>query len=376
MRDNLIVSENSLHNFFELSAQIKENLIRDGSLASFNSFLKLLSEIQPSKLSFRIISDNYSQWAARHLNEELIIRYKAGSALGRPDRDAISSRFYEHYSSDSLVALLKNEAFSSETDMLVCFAAQKNSGLEKVINAAKEKGIKTFVLASETATDLLQAAEYSLSVPSQDQFLLYHFHELFLHLLCERLEPDFSESNFGSEVVLKNSIELDKKFSSDSAFYVNFSKVKEVLENCIKKQKSIYLAGNGGSTCDSNSLIQHLKAQFNKDRYFEIFDLHCPGALLAAFNDGYAPFARQVEACAKAGDVFIVYSTSGNSQNLIEAVKIAKTKAVITVGLLGKGGGELAKLCDYSIIVPADETARIQESHALIGAALFDDYFI
>ncbi|MDE7431678.1 MAG: SIS domain-containing protein, partial [Lachnospiraceae bacterium] len=76
-------------------------------------------------------------------------------------------------------------------------------------------------------------------------------------------------------------------------------------------------------------------------------------------------FSRQVDALAKEGDVFIGISTSGNSDNVIEAVKIAEEKKVTTIGFLGKDGGKLKDICDKSLIVPCDTTARVQEAHEL-----------
>jgi D-sedoheptulose 7-phosphate isomerase len=81
-------------------------------------------------------------------------------------------------------------------------------------------------------------------------------------------------------------------------------------------------------------------------------------------------FARQVTALATAGDVLIAISTSGNSDNIVRAVEAAKHRDTTTIGLLGKGGGQLAQLVDQALIVPASNTARIQEAHIMIGHIL------
>jgi D-sedoheptulose 7-phosphate isomerase len=78
-------------------------------------------------------------------------------------------------------------------------------------------------------------------------------------------------------------------------------------------------------------------------------------------------FARLVEAYGKSGDALVAISTSGNSENVIRAVNTAKQQGVLTIGLLGGNGGKLLPLCDHSVVVPSDVTARIQESHILIG---------
>jgi D-sedoheptulose 7-phosphate isomerase len=77
-------------------------------------------------------------------------------------------------------------------------------------------------------------------------------------------------------------------------------------------------------------------------------------------------FERQIEAHGNLGDIFIAISTSGNSVNLINAVKKAKEKNMITIGLLGKDGGKLKEICDYNLTVPCSDTPRVQEVHELI----------
>jgi D-sedoheptulose 7-phosphate isomerase len=78
-------------------------------------------------------------------------------------------------------------------------------------------------------------------------------------------------------------------------------------------------------------------------------------------------FSRQLEALANKGDTLIAISTSGNSENVIGAVNLAKSQALRVIGLLGRDGGRLKELCDISIVVPSDSTPRIQEAHILIG---------
>ena len=78
-------------------------------------------------------------------------------------------------------------------------------------------------------------------------------------------------------------------------------------------------------------------------------------------------FARQVEGLGQAGDVLIGISTSGNSQNVVKAVEMAKKRGLKTVAFTGQGGGQLGQLCDATVAVPAKTTARIQEMHILVG---------
>jgi D-sedoheptulose 7-phosphate isomerase len=91
--------------------------------------------------------------------------------------------------------------------------------------------------------------------------------------------------------------------------------------------------------------------------------------MTAIGNDyGYEQlFARQVQANGNPGDIFFGISTSGNSRNVVKALEVCREKGIISIGLTGASGGEMAELCDYCIKVPTNETPRIQESHILIG---------
>jgi len=127
--------------------------------------------------------------------------------------------------------------------------------------------------------------------------------------------------------------------------------------------------GNGGSMCDAIHFAEELSGRFNKDREaLPAIALSDPGYLSCVANDyGWDNvFARGVEAFALKGDLVLGISTSGNSSNIIKAFKTAKRKECFTASLLGKEGGKLKGSCDYEIIVPSDNTARIQEIHGII----------
>ncbi len=127
--------------------------------------------------------------------------------------------------------------------------------------------------------------------------------------------------------------------------------------------------GNGGSMCDAIHFAEELSGRFNKDREaLPAIALSDPGYLSCVANDyGWDNvFARGVEAFALKGDLVLGISTSGNSSNIIKALETAKRKECFTASLLGKEGGKLKGSCDYEIIVPSDNTARIQEIHGII----------
>ena len=150
----------------------------------------------------------------------------------------------------------------------------------------------------------------------------------------------------------------------------------------LKSQKKILLCGNGGSAADAQHIAAELVGRFKKERRAlpAIALTTDTSALTAISNDyGYEQvFARQVEALAQKGDVLIAISTSGESENVLQAVEVARAKECKVVGLLGRDGGRIKDLCDAAIVVPVQETARIQEMHILIGhilCALIDESF-
>ena len=125
--------------------------------------------------------------------------------------------------------------------------------------------------------------------------------------------------------------------------------------------------GNGGSMCDAMHFAEEWTGRFRADRRaIAAVAFSDPSHLTCIANDfGYDQvFAREVEAYGKRGDLLVALSTSGNSPNVLRAVETAKRLGVHTVGLLGKGGGELLPLVDVPIVVPRAETSdRIQEVH-------------
>ena len=133
----------------------------------------------------------------------------------------------------------------------------------------------------------------------------------------------------------------------------------------------LLLCGNGGSAADAQHIAGELVGRFLKERKaLSAIALTTDTSILTALANDYSVekiFARQVEAHGKTGDVLLAISTSGNSANIIQAVETAKTSGVKTIGLLGKGGGKMKGKCDIEIIIPSENTQRIQEAHITIG---------
>jgi len=170
---------------------------------------------------------------------------------------------------------------------------------------------------------------------------------------------------------IKDSYEVKKALLEDENLTTLIRTVAEKTVEVYQKGNKTLLAGNGGSAADA----QHIAGEFVSRFYFDrpglpSLALTTDTSILTAIGNDYGYdelFARQIQANGVAGDLFIGISTSGNSKNVIRALQACKEKGIITVGLTGQSGGEMATLCDYCIKVPSNETPRIQESHILIG---------
>lgn len=140
------------------------------------------------------------------------------------------------------------------------------------------------------------------------------------------------------------------------------------LAETFQRGGKLIVFGNGGSMCDAMHLAEELTGRFHNDRpALPAIAISDPGHLSCVANDyGYEQvFARGVEAYAKTGDLVIGISTSGNSENVIKGLEAAIAKECFTSALLGRDGGKLKDLCDFPIIVPSQNTARIQEVHSI-----------
>jgi len=133
----------------------------------------------------------------------------------------------------------------------------------------------------------------------------------------------------------------------------------------------LLLMGNGGSASDAQHIAAELIGRFKKERRaIPAIALTVDTSALTALGNDYGfetIFSRQIQALARKGDVALGFSTSGNSENVIRAFKVANELGVVTIGLLGNEGGRAKDHVRLSIIVPSDDTARIQEVHITIG---------
>ena len=142
------------------------------------------------------------------------------------------------------------------------------------------------------------------------------------------------------------------------------------VRTALEKGRKILICGNGGSAADSQHMAAEFVGRFVKERQsLPALALTVDTSLLTAVGNDYGfdcVFSRQVEGLGQEGDVLIAISTSGNSANVVKAVKTAKEKGIYVIALTGENGGILAKGSDLCLAVPSQVTARIQEMHIMI----------
>ena len=131
--------------------------------------------------------------------------------------------------------------------------------------------------------------------------------------------------------------------------------------------RKLMIAGNGGSAADAQHLVAEFVARLTVNRpALRAIALTVDSSILTAIGNDFGyddVFARQIEALGQPGDVFLGISTSGNSKNILNALHLARTMEITTIGFTGSGGGAMRDLCDHNVIIPSDVTMNIQESH-------------
>jgi len=185
--------------------------------------------------------------------------------------------------------------------------------------------------------------------------------------------------------MIKRELDAHKE-TAEKTIKVIIPQIEEASKMVIETLKSgnkVLLCGNGGSASDAQHLAAELTGRYKTERrgLAGIALTTDTSALTAISNDyGYnRVFDRQVEALIREGDLLIGISTSGESLNIISALLLAKDMGAKTLGFSGKGGGKMNYVCDLNMIVPSDDTPRIQEMHILIGHIIcqaVDDAFI
>lgn len=151
-------------------------------------------------------------------------------------------------------------------------------------------------------------------------------------------------------------------------------KAARLIIASLKVGGKLLIFGNGGSAADSQHIAAELIGRFKKERKaVAAIALTTDTSILTAIANDYgynAVFSRQIEGLGRKGDAALGISTSGNSMNVVEALKKAKSMGLKTIGMTGEGGGAVKAVSDVTIAVPSKDTARIQESHGVTGHIL------
>ncbi len=172
--------------------------------------------------------------------------------------------------------------------------------------------------------------------------------------------------------IVADSVDVKRRFFAKHSEDVEGG--AKIIAGALKSGGKLLLFGNGGSAADAQHIAGELVNRFLQERKaLPAIALSTDGGVLTCIaNDtGFANvFARQIEALGREGDVCVAISTSGQSENIVVACEQARSQGIKVIGLLGRGGGKVAPLCDLALIVPSDDTQRIQETHNLIGHIL------
>ena len=171
--------------------------------------------------------------------------------------------------------------------------------------------------------------------------------------------------------ILNDSLNNLQKVISDKGLILEIETITTKIIKAFKDGNKLLLCGNGGSASDAQHIAAELSGRFIKERkplYAEA--LHVNSSYMTAVSNDYgfeSTYSRMLEAIGKKGDVLIALSTSGNSENVVNAVKMANSLDMLSVGMSGATGGKIKELCQHNIIIPSSNTARIQEAHIIVG---------
>ena len=173
---------------------------------------------------------------------------------------------------------------------------------------------------------------------------------------------------------IKQTAKLMLDISEDSSILDAIEKSVDICVSSLKGGGKILLAGNGGSAGDAQHVAAELVSKFNLDRPgLCAIALTTDTSIITSIGNDYGfdvLFSRQLQAIGAPGDVFIAYSTSGKSLNILKALKLANKNKILTIGLTGNRNSPMKDLCKILIKIPSDKTPLIQECHLVLGHLL------
>ena len=172
------------------------------------------------------------------------------------------------------------------------------------------------------------------------------------------------------ETIIQENINVKKDFLNSKSEIEILKDIILLVNDTLEKGNKILFAGNGGSAADAQHIAAELVGKFEKIRIpLPAIALTTDTSIMTAVGNDFdfsQIFERQIEALGQEGDIFFGLTTSGNSKNIINAFISAKDRKIKTIALTSKGENEITKIADYSIRVPSNSTARIQECHIMI----------
>jgi D-sedoheptulose 7-phosphate isomerase len=177
-----------------------------------------------------------------------------------------------------------------------------------------------------------------------------------------------------SNIIQRGLQEHLSLFQSLGSLSQEIGRAATLITDALRGGRKLMLCGNGGSAADSQHIAAEMAGRFVNDRRpLAAVALSTDTSTMTCIANDYTfdeVFSRQVMGLGARGDCLLAISTSGNSRNVIRAAEAARPAGIHVVGLLGKSGGALRDLCNVSIVVPSQTTARIQEAHIFIGHTL------
>ncbi len=175
---------------------------------------------------------------------------------------------------------------------------------------------------------------------------------------------------------IREAIRIKESMLDDAELISQIEQIADLIIETYRNGGKVLIAGNGGSAGDAQHIAAELVSRFTRDRPpVPAIALTTDTSILTAIANDYgfeSVFSRQLEANGRSGDLFIAISTSGKSPNILRALSAAARLDLVSVGLTGAGGGQMAELCRHCIMVPSTYTPRIQEGHITIGHILCD----
>jgi D-sedoheptulose 7-phosphate isomerase len=180
-------------------------------------------------------------------------------------------------------------------------------------------------------------------------------------------------TNYALEYISETQCVMSAMLTDDILISTVIASANACIQ-CLQHGGKILLAGNGGSAADAQHIADEFVSRFAFDRPgLPAIALTVDTSILTAIGNDYGfenLFSRQVQAHGNKGDVFIGYSTSGKSPNILRAFEEARKQGLVCIGLTGNRGGPMQKLCDYLLEVPSGDTPTIQEGHLVLGHIL------